>query len=200
MGGMIPALQEAWTAASAAPSVFMSAAVALIGGTLGLTRLHYTAVIERRDAEIRLLKERLETPREVKGQKLPAQPDLTSAPVRRFRETSKRVVEAIESERATLDVVSNLTARVAEMTSSTHSVWLNDDLRRARRDLVDQWELMAKVWARTSRDPERGGRGYFSRNEIEQAEMLHAVRDAALRLEAGLTGKPVPAPVHYGTD
>jgi hypothetical protein len=116
-----------------------------------------------------------------------------------------RILEARERFVA-MDASDDQLARIRQTMSSLQlsddAIWEDRALDEARTDLLALWERLSRNADWISRRQGGSGAGdpnYF-RNEIERSELLMEVNDAVKRLEAGLSGAPVPPKEYLGVD
>jgi hypothetical protein len=90
---------------------------------------------------------------------------------------------------------------MSSLALSDDPVWQDDALEEARRDMLHLWERLSHNadWIR-KRSASSGGEPNYFRNEIERSELLMEVNDAADRLDAGLSGRPIPSKQYFGPD
>ena len=104
-----------------------------------------------------------------------------------------------------MDASEDQRARIRQTMSSlalsNDPVWQSEALAEARQDLLQLWEQLSRNadWIRRQGRTAAGDANYF-RNEIERSEMLMEINDAVHRLDAGLSGLPVPAKQYFGPD
>lgn len=115
-----------------------------------------------------------------------------------------RIIEARER----FDAMDASEAQLARIRQTMSSLVLSDDpvwedaaLDEARQDMLALWERLSHNadWIQRRGRSEAGEPNYF-RNEIERSELLEEVNDAVKRLDAGLSGLPVPEKKYFGLD
>lgn len=102
-----------------------------------------------------------------------------------LRSDVKRLVRTLLDFGSPEDQRQDVIDRMNRIHASDHAVWLTDELSQARVDFL-HWCGIARYV--------REKHGPTFRTFMEREETLFLINDAASRIEAGLTGKPIPAP------
>lgn len=115
-----------------------------------------------------------------------------------------RILDArdrFEAMETTDDQLARIRQTMSSLALSEDPVWQNEELNQARQDLLHLWERLSHNadWIRRQSRTAAGETNYF-RNEIERSELLMEVNDAVRRLDAGLSGSPIPAKEYFGPD
>ena len=114
-----------------------------------------------------------------------AKDDLQDSEIVQIRSDVKRLVRMLGDYGSPEDQRQDVRNRLDRINSSDHAVWLDDKLAQSRVDFV-HW----CAFAQSSR--EKSGPTFHTLQERD--ETLFLLKDAANRIEASLTGQPIPSP------
>lgn len=109
--------------------------------------------------------------------------------------------ERFDAMDASEDQLARIRQTMSSLALSADPIWEDAALDEARQDMLALWERLSynADWIRRRGRSEAGDPNYF-RNEIERSELLEEVNDAVKRLDAGLSGVPVPKKEYFGPD